>query len=142
MSNATLKATILPHHNFTTSKFRIMQQTSITTEKAPQVWGKVSHNLSQRWADTYGQISYRTLFGAPCVVVATIGNPSTTRTIPLNRVHYIDDMGSKEAAEQAMVAESTPWLSDRLNWGDVILPNETADKKSYAPYNQTITLLD
>ena len=127
-------------HSFTISpsKFRIMQ----TPEKAPLVWGKVSHNLSQRWAETYGQISYHTLFGMPCVVVTTIGNPSTTRTIPLNRVHYIDDMGSKEATERAMVAESTPWVVDRLNWGDAIPPNETADNKNYAPYNQTITLLD
>lgn len=113
-----------------------------TPEKAPAVWGKVSHNLSQRWAETYGQISYRTLFGAPCVVVTTISNPQTTRTIPLNRVHYIDDMGSKEATEQAMVAESTPWVVDRLNWGDVIPSNELGNKKNYASYNQTITLLD
>jgi hypothetical protein len=113
-----------------------------TPEKAPTVWGKVSHNLSQRWAETYGQISYRTLGGVPCVTVVTINSPQTTRTIPLNRVHYIDDMGSKEATEQAMVAESTPWVVDRLNWGDVIPPNQLSSK-TYAPHNnQTSTILD
>lgn len=84
----------------------------MNNEKKTPVWGKVSHNLSSRWAETYGHITTTTVNGMACLVVETIHNPSVKRTIPMSRVHYIDDMGSQQATKNAMLSEASPWLAD------------------------------